>query len=658
MALITSLRSSMSTILLRLRLLWLPNSLTAATTASEQNAKPNAPEQMHGRAMELNPDSSAESRARRTVLSNRTLALPPASPPTGPTACSSLLHVRFPPVVTTTSPVGILPFVDFKLYRRAACPDQGGSGPLAVIQILPGSAHQSIDLQLGDVPLTQQHLQPITEARNSKAAKPGLKVTHPRHQATPGSDLDYPQDGTGIGIRLSWGQDRNPLLTWGKLSGAAFGARFYLQFFLRSSTLFLGIRWLILRLRGSETALICAEELRPTRAALSWDWRRDALLEPHLPGHVSDLLIRYRSWGLPHVFFLLLDFFLHLFQHLIGVTLPTVGLTYLLYGTEQLFHMTPIAPVVVSVNLPVLIIKNVASASTFLHQILQLFVQTDKFFDPRSLQLVSVRKHHCSVFQSLMGEILTDFPDDVFLLLGEFLHLQHNEKSVRPRSALCDAPDDLSPKRALAPRRVKKTVGVYQGQVFSTDPPEVQKKPKSQDHWIGEVSSRVFLHQPVDGPEQLRPLELVAPVVILLVVLPVFAVEDVAPASTLLHQIIQTGTLNYILLYFHLFGQLVTVSEDHNCMLQKHNQKGVRPGGALYDAPQDFKLHVLLRAAGTEDTRGVNQSEVPAIDTPAFSMSNTSVRIIKTLHFECGLPKYDISQAALPIPRSSEQDNS
>ncbi|CAG5929452.1 unnamed protein product [Menidia menidia] len=126
----------------------------------------------------------------------------------------------------------------------------------------------------------------------------------------------------------------------------------------------------------------------------------------------------------------------------------------------------------------------------------------------------------------------------------------------------------------------------------------------SSANLIGVILSAPCCHHLVYCLEQGLQLELVAPVVILLCVLPVFIIEDVTPAAAPLHQAAQVVILTDKLLDFHPFGQLVTMIFVN----PKDNEKSVRPRRTLCDAAHDLSLHLILRPPAVKKTRGVNQT--------------------------------------------------
>uniref|UniRef100_G3Q591 Uncharacterized protein n=1 Tax=Gasterosteus aculeatus TaxID=69293 RepID=G3Q591_GASAC len=161
-------------------------------------------------------------------------------------------------------------------------------------------------------------------------------------------------------------------------------------------------------------------------------------------------------------------------------------------------------------------------------------------------------------------------------------------------------------------------------------------------HLVGVAASLVCLNHVIDGLHQLLHLELVAPVIIQLVVLPVFVINNVAAASTLLHQITHTLIVVEIFLNGLFFLQLVTISKEDCCILEsffrevlvdfidhflfliceslhlKHYEKSMRPRRELCDALHYFSLQLLFRSIRVEQTRHVDQGDVSSINTSGF----------------------------------------
>ncbi|CAG5929450.1 unnamed protein product [Menidia menidia] len=143
--------------------------------------------------------------------------------------------------------------------------------------------------------------------------------------------------------------------------------------------------------------------------------------------------------------------------------------------------------------------------------------------------------------------------------------------------------------------------------------------------------SFVFLNNLVDCIQKLLNLELIAPVFIPLVVLPVFIIKNVAPATTSPDQGPQLFTLINKLLDLYSFIQLVTCSYD--CLLlfcefiySEHNEKNMRTGSTFCDAPHHLSLHLLLWPPRVIESRSVNKDYLFPINTSHHFLTYTSSR--------------------------------
>ncbi|KAI9999505.1 hypothetical protein NQD34_018467, partial [Periophthalmus magnuspinnatus] len=84
----------------------------------------------------------------------------------------------------------------------------------------------------------------------------------------------------------------------------------------------------------------------------------------------------------------------------VGVEPSTIGDLHLLYGSEQLRHLVPVAPVHVLVLSPVFVVYHMDTVATFLQKLPQTLILIHKFLDGRSLvQLVSAGEQQNGVLQ-------------------------------------------------------------------------------------------------------------------------------------------------------------------------------------------------------------------------------------------------------------------
>ncbi|TNN47532.1 hypothetical protein EYF80_042253 [Liparis tanakae] len=189
---------------------------------------------------------------------------------------------------------------------------------------------------------------------------------------------------------------------------------------------------------------------------------------------------------------------------------------------------------------------------------------------------------------------------------------------------------------------------------------------------VGVESSLVFLHEPLDGAEQRRHVDPVTPVGRRVVARPVPAVDDVAPAAALLHQVAQVAALLDVPLQRRALLQLVAVSEDDHAVLQsvfgevlahfcddvlvvldeflhfEDDEEDVRPRGALGAAAQHLGQHRLLGPARVEETGRVDQREASSADEFRSDGGGMRLQVAQIVYLECGISEEEVGQAALP----------